>query len=68
MYIWSINNNKKQNKMRIELIKFLLNKKKQGKPMLVGQAMSKLNMVVSNKSSMAGQVNIFRQHWENNNN
>ena len=45
-----------------KLIKFLLDKKKKGLPMNVGEAMSKLG--IWREGKVESEVNTFRIHWE----
>ena len=51
--------------MENKLINFLLDKKKKGLPMNVGQAMSELNMWREGK--VESVANTFRIEWEKNN-
>ena len=54
--------------MRTELIKFLREKREQGLPMMIGEAMSELDITVGPEAPREQQeMNIFRMHWENNN-
>ena len=48
-----------------KLLEFLLDKKKKGLPMNVGEAMSELN--IWREGKVESEVNTFRIHWENNN-
>ena len=48
-----------------KLLEFLLDKKKKGLPMNVGQAMSELD--IQREGKVESEVNTFRIHWENNN-
>ena len=48
------------------LLNFLLDKKKKGLPMNVGEAMSKTDTWVEG-NSVSSEVNTFRIHWEKNN-
>ena len=48
--------------MENKLINFLLEKKKKGLPMNVGQAMSELNFWKVGK--VESEANTFRIHWE----
>ena len=48
-----------------KLLEFLLDKKKKGLPMNVGQAMSELD--IWREGKVEAEVNTFRIHWENNN-
>jgi len=51
------------------ILKFLLDKKRKGLPMNIGEAMSKTNTWVSDckKGSMGPLMNNFREVWEKNN-
>ena len=51
--------------MENKLLNFLLDKKKKGLPMNVGQAMSELNIWRGGK--VESEVNTFRIDWENKN-
>ena len=47
------------------LLNFLLDKKKKGLPMNIGQVMSELN--IWREGKVESEVNTFRIHWEKNN-
>ena len=51
--------------MENKLLDFLLDKKKKGLPMNVGEAMSELN--IWREGKVESEVNTFRLHWEKNN-
>jgi len=51
--------------MENKLLNFLLDKKKKGLPMNVGQAMSELNIWKEGK--VESEANTFRIDWENKN-
>jgi len=48
-----------------KILKFLLDKKKKGQPLNVGEAMSKTNTWREGK--VGSEANTFRVHWEKNN-
>ena len=51
-----------------KLLNFLLDKKKKGLPMNIGEAMSKTNTWAEGKpGSIGSTMNHFREHWEDNN-
>ena len=52
--------------MENKLLDFLLDKKKKGLPMNVGEAMSKTDTWIEGNSAESC-ANIFRVHWENKN-
>ena len=51
------------------ILKFLLDKKRKGLPMNIGEAMSETNTWVSDckEGSMGPLMNTFREVWEKNN-
>ena len=49
------------------ILEFLLDKKKKGLPLNVGEAISKTDTWVEGNGAESC-ANIFRVHWENNNN
>ena len=49
-----------------KLLDFLLDKKKKGLPMNVGEAMSKTDTWVED-NGVSSEANTFRTHWEKNN-
>ena len=53
---------------RNKLIEFLLDKKSKGLEMNIGEAMSKTNTWAEGKPGSIGpMMNMFREHWEENN-
>ena len=49
------------------ILEFLLDKKRKGLPMNIGEAMSVLNITHDEGGPMGKQVIVFRQEWEKNN-
>ena len=52
--------------MSNSILQFLLDKKKKGLPLNIGEAMSKTNTRVEG-TGVSSEVNTFRIHWEKNN-